>query len=56
MVDKTAKLETAVDRNKWRGLIEAAKGLNKRPIKQKKNKELTFFFDGGEKIPYVFYD
>jgi len=28
MVDETAKLEDAVDRDMWRGLIEATKGLN----------------------------
>jgi len=28
MVDGTAKLETTVDHGRWRGLIEAAKGLN----------------------------
>lgn len=28
MVDETSKLETAVDNDKWRDLIEAAKNLN----------------------------
>lgn len=28
MVDGTAKLEIAIDRNKWRNLVEAAKCLN----------------------------
>jgi hypothetical protein len=37
MVDKTASFETAIDRDKWRGLVEAAKGLNG-PKSKKKSK------------------
>jgi hypothetical protein len=37
MVDEAASFETAIDRDKWRGLVEAAKGL-KGPLSKKKKK------------------
>lgn len=30
MADRTANIDTATDRDKWKGLVEAAKGLEKK--------------------------